>query len=89
MQSVGSFRPNSFPEKSGVVVFTMSEIIKATSNFSPSLKIGQGGFGTVYKGQLNNGSFVAIKRAKKVAQFLTSTLKVSPGSYYIKSSFTC
>lgn len=65
LQSVGSFKPNSFPEKSGVVVFTMSEIIKATSNFSPSLKIGQGGFGTVYKGQLSNGSFVAIKRAKK------------------------
>jgi len=36
-----------------------------TRNFSPSLKIGQGGFGTVYKGQLDNGQVVAIKRARK------------------------
>jgi serine/threonine protein kinase len=44
----------------------MSELIKATSNFSPSLKIGQGGFGTVFKGKLRDGKIVAIKRAKKV-----------------------
>ncbi|CAN6461608.1 unnamed protein product [Victoria cruziana] len=43
----------------------MSDICKATRNFSPSCKIGQGGFGTVYKGKLGDGSLVAIKRAKK------------------------
>lgn len=63
---IGSFRPNfACQEKSSVVVFTMSELIKATSCFSPSLQIGQGGFGTVYKGKLNNGLLVAIKRAKQ------------------------
>ena len=46
--------------------FTMEEIFKATRNFSPAFKIGQGGFGTVYKGRLDDGTFVAIKRAKKV-----------------------
>lgn len=50
----------------GSVKFTMEEIYKATKNFSPSLKIGQGGFGTVYKGQVEDGTFVAVKRAKKV-----------------------
>ncbi|PON68070.1 Serine/threonine protein kinase [Parasponia andersonii] len=45
--------------------FTIEEIYKATRNFSPSFKIGQGGFGTVYKGRLADGTIVAIKRAKK------------------------
>uniref|UniRef100_A0A5B6YHN6 non-specific serine/threonine protein kinase n=1 Tax=Davidia involucrata TaxID=16924 RepID=A0A5B6YHN6_DAVIN len=43
----------------------MSQVAKATQNFSPSLKIGEGGFGTVYKAQLQDGQVVAIKRAKK------------------------
>ncbi|KAK9015848.1 hypothetical protein V6N11_006940 [Hibiscus sabdariffa] len=49
----------------GSMKFTMEEILKATGNFSPVFKIGQGGFGTVYKGRLDDGRFVAIKRAKK------------------------
>ncbi|XP_068328996.1 calmodulin-binding receptor-like cytoplasmic kinase 2 [Pyrus communis] len=49
----------------GILKFSMEEINKATKNFSPSLKIGQGGFGTVYKGRLGDGTLVAIKRAKK------------------------
>ncbi|XP_048446142.1 calmodulin-binding receptor-like cytoplasmic kinase 2 isoform X2 [Pyrus x bretschneideri] len=49
----------------GILKFTMEEINKATKNFSPSFKIGQGGFGTVYKGRLGDGTLVAIKRAKK------------------------
>ncbi|XVF73153.1 hypothetical protein PTKIN_Ptkin12aG0178600 [Pterospermum kingtungense] len=49
----------------GNMKFTMEEIFKATRNFNPAFKIGQGGFGTVYKGRLDDGTFVAIKRAKK------------------------
>eukprot|EP00249_Psilotum_nudum_P019223 c27151_g1_i1 orf=672-1901(-) len=45
--------------------FTLVELNKATSNFSPSYKIGQGGFGIVYKGKLKDGTIVAIKKAKK------------------------
>ncbi|KAJ6817617.1 calmodulin-binding receptor-like cytoplasmic kinase 2 [Iris pallida] len=45
--------------------FSMREIHRATKNFSPTLKIGQGGFGTVYKGTLDDGMVVAVKRAKK------------------------
>lgn len=51
----------------GAIMFTIAQISKATRNFSPSLKIGQGGFGTVYKGRLDNGQVVAIKRARKDA----------------------
>ncbi|KAL2541160.1 Calmodulin-binding receptor-like cytoplasmic kinase 1 [Abeliophyllum distichum] len=39
-------------------------IYKATGKFSPANKIGEGGFGTVYKAQLENGLTVAVKRAK-------------------------
>ncbi|XP_057981474.1 calmodulin-binding receptor-like cytoplasmic kinase 2 isoform X3 [Malania oleifera] len=50
----------------GSAKFTMAEINKATRNFSPSFKIGQGGFGTVYKARLDDGTQVAVKRAKKI-----------------------
>lgn len=46
--------------------FTMAQIYKATKDFSPSLRLGQGGFGTVYRGTLDDGTLVAVKRAKKV-----------------------
>ena len=44
----------------------MAELNRATSNFSISNKIGEGGFGVIYKGTLNDGNIVAIKRGKKV-----------------------
>ena len=63
---------DSFNTASGELVlknFSIEEINKATQNFSPANKIGEGGFGTVYKGRLRNGSLVAVKRAKKVNSF--------------------
>lgn len=49
----------------GSVELNMIQVMKATRNFSPSLQIGEGGFGTVYKAQLESGLLVAIKRGKK------------------------
>ncbi|KAK9280555.1 hypothetical protein L1049_014248 [Liquidambar formosana] len=49
----------------GLLNFSIEDIYKATENFSPVNRIGDGGFGTVYKGRLRNASLVAIKRAKK------------------------
>lgn len=51
----------------GAETFTMAELTRATANFSQSNKIGQGGFGMVYKGRLKDGRIVAIKRGKKDA----------------------
>ncbi|KAL1164333.1 hypothetical protein V6Z11_A06G062300 [Gossypium hirsutum] len=47
------------------VHLNMTQVARATRNFSSALKIGEGGFGTVYKAQLDSGQIVAIKRAKK------------------------
>ncbi|OMO73159.1 hypothetical protein CCACVL1_17432 [Corchorus capsularis] len=49
----------------GSVHLTMTQVTRATRNFSSALQIGEGGFGIVYKAQLDSGQVVAIKRAKK------------------------
>ncbi|XP_057534962.1 calmodulin-binding receptor-like cytoplasmic kinase 2 isoform X2 [Amaranthus tricolor] len=62
-----SFNPSesSSGEVFGSLNFTLQDINQATKNFSQNNVIGDGGFGTVYKGQLKDGNLVAIKRAKK------------------------
>ncbi|KAK6935759.1 Protein kinase domain [Dillenia turbinata] len=45
--------------------FSIEEIREATANFSEENKMGDGGFGIVYRGRLRDGSVVAVKRAKK------------------------
>ncbi|KAG8367456.1 hypothetical protein BUALT_Bualt16G0074000 [Buddleja alternifolia] len=49
----------------GSLHLNMSQVVRATNNFSPSLLIGVGGFGTVYKAELPDGQVVAIKRLRK------------------------
>ncbi|KAL0921046.1 hypothetical protein M5K25_008077 [Dendrobium thyrsiflorum] len=42
--------------------FRYETLAVATRNFSPKHKLGEGGFGPVYKGQLEDGRLVAVKR---------------------------
>ncbi|XP_009601565.2 LEAF RUST 10 DISEASE-RESISTANCEUS RECEPTOR-LIKE PROTEIN KINASE-like 1.2 isoform X2 [Nicotiana tomentosiformis] len=66
------------PEKAshyfGIHVFDYNELQEATSNFDSNKELGEGGFGTVYKGKLRDGRVVAVKRLyennyKRVEQF--------------------
>ena len=43
-------------------MYRYNELQAATNNFNSSNIIGEGGFGRVYKGQLANGTVVAVKR---------------------------
>nr|GMD07241.1 L-type lectin-domain containing receptor kinase IX.1-like [Ipomoea batatas] len=46
--------------------FTYRELARATNNFSQQAKLGEGGFGNVYKGHLMElDSYVAVKRVSK------------------------
>ncbi|QHO32417.1 G-type lectin S-receptor-like serine/threonine-protein kinase [Arachis hypogaea] len=57
-------------------MFDLLMISNATDNFSLNNKIGQGGFGTVYKGKLADGQEIAVKRlshssGQGMTEFLT------------------
>ncbi|KAI7731219.1 hypothetical protein M8C21_002675, partial [Ambrosia artemisiifolia] len=43
-------------------VFTYKQIKAATNNFAESNKLGEGGFGSVYKGALLDGTLIAVKQ---------------------------
>lgn len=49
-------------------VLAFSEICKASKNFDESLVLGVGGFGKVYRGVLENGTLVAVKRGHPKSQ---------------------
>jgi serine/threonine protein kinase len=53
---------SSMPTCMGTVkTFTFAELERATDNFRPENIVGEGGFGRVYQGVLDNGCDVAVK----------------------------
>ncbi|XP_048546869.1 cysteine-rich receptor-like protein kinase 44 [Triticum urartu] len=49
-------------KNSEFMVLDFQQLLQATNNFSEENKLGQGGFGAVYKGKLADGLEIAVKR---------------------------
>nr|AGN12779.1 Lal2 S-domain receptor kinase [Leavenworthia alabamica] len=52
----------------GSICMDYDVIATATENFSDSNTLGKGGFGTVYKGQLPDGQYIAVKKMTEMSQ---------------------
>lgn len=55
-------------KKLGIQVFGFESIVQATDNFSPSNRLGQGGYGIVYKGISADNQEIAIKRLSRTSK---------------------
>ncbi|KAK9714792.1 hypothetical protein RND81_06G120400 [Saponaria officinalis] len=55
---------NSFQD---MPLFEFTQLVAATNNFSEINKLGQGGFGPVYKGKCEDGQEIAVKRLSRAS----------------------
>ncbi|KAG9444412.1 hypothetical protein H6P81_015752 [Aristolochia fimbriata] len=58
--SIGSSGTQVF--ESGNLVISLQVLRKVTDNFASHNELGRGGFGTVYKGEFEDGTLIAVKR---------------------------
>ncbi|MCO5601569.1 hypothetical protein L7F22_055692 [Adiantum nelumboides] len=66
-QEVETSKEKMAKSNSNLRWFTMAEIKAATNNFSRHNIVGTGGYGNVYRGTLDDGSEIAVKRFKNVS----------------------
>ncbi|KAK1410995.1 hypothetical protein QVD17_37538 [Tagetes erecta] len=60
--SVGSGSSESHVIESGNLIISVQVLKNVTKNFAHENELGRGGFGVVYKGQLDDGTKIAVKR---------------------------
>ncbi|PPD71628.1 hypothetical protein GOBAR_DD31482 [Gossypium barbadense] len=63
-------------------LFNFKELATATDNFHDTKKLGQGGFGPVYRGTLDDGKEIAVKRLSKASgqgleEFMNEVMVIS------------
>nr|CAB3471157.1 unnamed protein product [Digitaria exilis] len=52
---------DEFTGSENIIRYNYKELVRATSNFDKANKIGEGGYGPVYKGTLRDGTDIAVK----------------------------
>ncbi|KAB1216932.1 hypothetical protein CJ030_MR4G016055 [Morella rubra] len=62
--------------------FSYTELKTATEDFNPAIKLGEGGFGPVYKGTLKDGRVIAVKQLSETShqgknQFIAEIATIS------------
>ncbi|XP_062082554.1 receptor protein kinase TMK1-like [Humulus lupulus] len=60
--SISSSGTDSRQIEAGNLLISVQVLRKATKDFAPENELGRGGFGTVYKGELEDGTRIAVKR---------------------------
>lgn len=73
---------NYFTGSENITRFSYRELVRATSNFDQGNKIGEGGYGPVYKGTLKDGTVIAVKvlslhSRQGAKEFLNELLAIS------------
>ncbi|KAL7174615.1 hypothetical protein ACSBR2_033789 [Camellia fascicularis] len=53
---------NAHVIETGNLIISVQVLRKVTNNFAPENELGRGGFGAVYKGELEDGTKIAVKR---------------------------
>ncbi|KAJ9136271.1 hypothetical protein P3X46_033363 [Hevea brasiliensis] len=79
LEENGLIRSRNQPD---LLFFDFGRILAATNNFSATNILGQGGFGSVYKGKLSNGQEIAVKRMSKnsrqgIEEFKTEVMLIA------------
>ncbi|XP_059444588.1 cold-responsive protein kinase 1 isoform X2 [Corylus avellana] len=82
LKTNGGFDVDNVSSIDNVKLYTYKELKVATEEFSEANKIGEGGFGSVYKGRLKDGKIAAIKvlsaeSKQGVREFLTEINVIS------------
>nr|VUE13620.1 At421370-like [Capsella orientalis] len=75
LSSMRDFAGQKKTEDSELPLMEFKAVLIATDNFSDSNKLGQGGFGIVYKGRLLDGQDIAVKRLSETSTQGTSEFK--------------